>query len=106
MSSDLDDIINELKISQRELQEAHDMLVKPYPNLSKEKQSTNQSLAVQDLVMKELYIYVERLYRIVNAHSLHIKALYESIMSLPEVKTNEKLKEQIKARFDAMDKLS
>jgi hypothetical protein len=102
MSSELDDIMNELKASQNELDEANFFLSKEYPNQSADRKSVNRSLVSHNNIMKEIYFYLERLFRITNAHRLQMIELYESIMSLPEVKENEQLQKDIRARFQAV----
>lgn len=61
--------------------------------------SANRTFVNQNNVMKEIYAYLERLFRIADAHRLQMIALYESIMSLPEVQANEQLQKDIRARF-------
>jgi hypothetical protein len=99
MSSDLDDIMKELRASQRDIDEANGFLSKEHPNQSEERKSVNRLLVSQNKVIKEVYFYLERLFRIANDHRLQMSALYESIMSLPEVQANEQLQKDIKARF-------
>jgi hypothetical protein len=99
MSSDLDDIMKELRASQRDIDEANGFLSKEHPNQSEERKSVNRLLVSQNKVVKEVYFYLERLFRIANDHRLQMSALYESIMSLPEVQANEQLQKDIKARF-------
>jgi hypothetical protein len=67
--------------------------------ISEERKSVNRLLVSQNKVVKEVYFYLERLFRIANDHRLQMSALYESIMSLPEVQANEQLQKDIKARF-------
>jgi hypothetical protein len=74
-------------------------LSKEHPNQSEERKSVNRLLVSQNKVVKEVYFYLERLFRITNDHRIQMSALYESIMSLPEVQANEQLQNQIKARF-------
>jgi hypothetical protein len=74
-------------------------LSKEHPNQSEERKSVNRLLVSQNKVIKEVYFYLERLFRIANDHRLQMSALYESIMSLPEVQANEQLQKDIKARF-------
>jgi septal ring factor EnvC (AmiA/AmiB activator) len=102
MSSDFDDIRRELKASQNDLDEANSFLLKQYPRQSEERKSLNRSLVAQNKVTKEIYVYLERLFRIAEAHRLQMSALYESIMSLPEVKASEELQKEIRARFQAV----
>jgi hypothetical protein len=99
MSSDLDDIMKEPRASQRDIDEANGFLSKEHPNQSEERKSVNRLLVSQNKVIKEVYFYLERLFRIANDHRLQMSALYESIMSLPEVQANEQLQKDIKARF-------
>lgn len=102
MSSDFDDIMKELRASQRDIDEASGFLSKEYPNQSEERKSVNRLLVSHNKVVKEVYFYLERLFRIANAHQFQMSALYESIMSLPEVQTNEQLQKDITARFEAV----
>lgn len=99
MSSDFDGIRKVLKASQNDLDEANFFLSKEYPDQSEERKSANREFVIQNKVTKEIYVYLERLFRIVDAHRLQMIALYESIMSIPEVQANEQLRNQIKSRF-------
>jgi hypothetical protein len=102
MSSDFDGIRREIKASQNDVDEANSFLSKEYPNQSEDKKSAHQLFVSQNKVIKEIYVYLERLFRIADAHGLQMNALYESIMSLPEVKANEHLQNEIRARFQAV----
>ncbi|MDQ3969375.1 MAG: hypothetical protein M3275_13390 [Thermoproteota archaeon] len=102
MSSDFDGIRKVLKASQNDLDEANFFLSKEYPHQSEERKSANRAFVVQNKVIKEIYVYLERLFRITDAHRLQMIALYESIMSIPEVQANEQLRDQIKSRFTAV----
>ncbi|MDQ3967970.1 MAG: hypothetical protein M3275_06195 [Thermoproteota archaeon] len=102
MSSDFDDIMKGLRASKRDIDEANGFLSKEYHNQSEERKSVNRLLVSQNKVVKELYVYLERLFRIANAHHCQMIALYESIISLPEVQANERLQKDIKARFQAV----
>src|SRR5215203_6001528 len=92
MSSDFNDIRRELKAFQNDLDEANFFLSKKHPRQSEERKSLNRSLVTQNKVTKEIYVYLERLFRITYAHLLQMIDLYESIMSLPEVQANEQYK--------------
>jgi hypothetical protein len=102
MSSGFDDIMKELRASQRDIDEANGFLSKEYPNQSEERKSVNRLLVSHNKVVKEVYAYLERLFRIANAHHGQMTALYESIMSLPEVQANEQLQRDIRARFQTV----
>ena len=91
-----------LKPPKTDLDEANSFLSKEYHWQSEDRKSANRGFATQNKVMKEIYVYLERLFRIANAHRGQMIALYESIMSLPEVKANEQLQKDIKARFQAV----
>jgi hypothetical protein len=99
MSSGFDDIMKELRASQRDIDEANGFLSKEYPNQSEERKSVNRLLVSHNKVVKEVYAYLERLFRIANAHHGQMTALNELIMSLPEVQANEQLQRDIRARF-------
>jgi hypothetical protein len=101
MSSDFNDISRELKAFQNDLDEANFFLSKNTHVKVKREKSLNRSLVTQDKVTKEIYVYLERLFRITYAHLLQMIDLYESIMSLPEVQANEQLQKDIRARFQA-----
>jgi hypothetical protein len=101
MSSEFDDIMRELRGSQNDIDAAIGYLSKESPYQSEERKSANRAFVVHDKVIKEIYFYLERLFRIANAHQLQMTALYESIMSLPEVQANEQLQKDIRARFQA-----
>ena len=102
MSSDFDGIRKVLKASQNDLDDAIFFLSKEYSNQSEERKSLNRSIVTQNKMTKEIYAYLERLFRIADAHRLQMVALYESIMSLPGVKDNEQLQKEIRARFQAV----
>jgi hypothetical protein len=99
MSSDFDGI---RKASQNDLDEFSSFLSREYPNQSEDRKSTNRLFVTQNNVIREVYVYLERLFRIAHAHRLQMIALYESIMSIPEVQANEQLRDQIKSRFKAV----
>jgi hypothetical protein len=102
MSSDIDDIIKGFKGYQKELDEAIYFYSSENPQLTKEEIGINRRFANQDKIMKEVFYHLERLFRISNSHRLQIMELYESIMSLPEVKADQELHQKIKDRFEAV----
>jgi hypothetical protein len=104
MSSELNDIMKELKGSQNDLDYSIRFLSREHPHLSEERQSTNRLIATNQKVIKEIYFYLERLFRIANAHRVQMTSLYDSIMLIPEVQVNEKLQMEIKARFESVAK--
>jgi peptidoglycan hydrolase CwlO-like protein len=50
-----------------------------------------------------IYRHLDEISKMARAHHLQIRALHESIMSLPVVKENKKLQKEIKARFDEIE---
>jgi hypothetical protein len=107
MTSELDDIRKELRGYRNELDEANIFLSKEYHWQNDDRKSANRTFVVHNKVMKEVFFHLERLFRIAEAHRLQMTALYESIMSLPEVQADEKLREKIRERFqEVKDKQS
>jgi hypothetical protein len=102
MSSDFEEIRKEIKASRDDIDEANFFLSKVYPEQSEDRKSANRLIVSQNKVIMEIYVYLERLFRIADAQRLQMTALYESIMSIPEVKANEKLQNEIRSRFQAV----